>query len=435
MPYNGSGTYTGPSNSWNPAVSATTINPTDWNSTFDDLELALTTALTKDGQTTPTANLPMGGYKHTGVSATSGSASGTEYVAARVAQSGSLNWGGTAGGTADALTLTLTPAAVAYGAGLTIAFKAGAAANTGAVTVNVNSLGAKDVQKNGAALGAGDIAANAFYEIIYDGTAFQISPLAVSFASLAEAKTGTDVLEAVNPAGLSAVAGGPWTDIASASTVNIGAADVLNLRVTGTTTITAFDTIASGLARRLRFAGALTLTHNGTSLILPAGANITTAANDVAVFVSLGSGNWQCVDYLRANGMPLAVATQAQMETATSTAAVVTPGVVQYHPGVAKAWVVFNGTGTPAIRASHNVSSITDNGTGDYTINFTTPFSSANYSWNVNANRGAAGATQLVASAPFTADPTTTALRIVVTSLAGTQTDAEWVSVQVFGDQ
>jgi hypothetical protein len=44
-----------------------------------------------------------------------------------------------------------------------------------------------------------------------------------------------------------------------------------------------------------------------------------------------------------------------------------------------RAWINFNGTGTPAIRASGNVSSITDNGTGDYTINFSTAISDANY--------------------------------------------------------
>ena len=45
-----------------------------------------------------------------------------------------------------------------------------------------------------------------------------------------------------------------------------------------------------------------------------------------------------------------------------------------------KAWVNFNGTGTVAIRASGNVTSVTDNGTGDYTINFTTAMTDANYS-------------------------------------------------------
>lgn len=47
--------------------------------------------------------------------------------------------------------------------------------------------------------------------------------------------------------------------------------------------------------------------------------------------------------------------------------------------GLAKAWVNFNGTGTVAIRASYNVSSITDNGVGDYTVNFTTALADANH--------------------------------------------------------
>ena len=54
--------------------------------------------------------------------------------------------------------------------------------------------------------------------------------------------------------------------------------------------------------------------------------------------------------------------------------------------GLAKAWVNFNGTGTVAIRASFNVSSITDNGTGDYTINFTTAMPDANYAFSAGTN-------------------------------------------------
>ena len=49
-------------------------------------------------------------------------------------------------------------------------------------------------------------------------------------------------------------------------------------------------------------------------------------------------------------------------------------------PTEVKVWVNFNGTGTPAIRASFNVSSITDDGTGIYTINFTTALTDVNYS-------------------------------------------------------
>lgn len=95
---------------------------------------------------------------------------------------------------------------------------------------------------------------------------------------------------------------GAWTDTASASTVNIGAVNSRNIAITGTTTITAFDTVASGTYRRLKFGGILTLTHNGTSLILPGAANITTAAGDTGEFVSLGAGNWICVDFQRASG-------------------------------------------------------------------------------------------------------------------------------------
>jgi hypothetical protein len=87
------------------------------------------------------------------------------------------------------------------------------------------------------------------------------------------------------------------SDIASATTTDIGAATGEFVDVTGTTTITGLGTIAAGIVRTVRFTGALTLTHNGTSLILPRAANMTTAANQVFQFRSLGSGNWICVGY------------------------------------------------------------------------------------------------------------------------------------------
>lgn len=77
------------------------------------------------------------------------------------------------------------------------------------------------------------------------------------------------------------------------------------ITITGTTTITSLGTANSGIVRRLVFTTALQITHNATSLILPGAANITTAAGDVAEFVSLGSGNWRCLYYSRANGLSL----------------------------------------------------------------------------------------------------------------------------------
>ncbi len=73
----------------------------------------------------------------------------------------------------------------------------------------------------------------------------------------------------------------------------------------------------------------------------------------------------------------VAPAAQSDQETATSTTLAVTPGRQHFHPSAAKAWVKCGVTGN--ILASRNVSSITDTGTGDMVVNFTTSFSSANY--------------------------------------------------------
>jgi hypothetical protein len=117
---------------------------------------------------------------------------------------------------------------------------------------------------------------------------------------------GQAVIPALPLAGGTMTGAANWAtpvSLASAATVAIGAAASNNVTITGTTTITAFDTIAAGAHRTLTFSGALTLTHNSTSLILPGGINITTANGDAAEFVSLGSGNWRCVDYTRANAV------------------------------------------------------------------------------------------------------------------------------------
>lgn len=90
--------------------------------------------------------------------------------------------------------------------------------------------------------------------------------------------------------------------IASATTCDLGSKDSQSLSVTGTTTITGLGTVSEGIRKKVFFAGALTLTHNATSLILPGGASITTAAGDTAEFESEGSGNWRCLWYTRASG-------------------------------------------------------------------------------------------------------------------------------------
>lgn len=101
--------------------------------------------------------------------------------------------------------------------------------------------------------------------------------------------------------------------IASAATTDIGAATGNFVQVTGTTAITSLGTVQAGTRRIVEFTGALTLTHNDASLILPGAADITTAAGDVAGFVSLGSGNWKCTGYLRADGTAVVSAERQQV--------------------------------------------------------------------------------------------------------------------------
>lgn len=94
--------------------------------------------------------------------------------------------------------------------------------------------------------------------------------------------------------------------VASATTTDLGAAIGPYLHITGTTTITGLGTVAAGTIKFVVFDGILTFTHNATSLILPTGANITTAAGDAAILLSEGSGNWRCLSYNRKDGTSVA---------------------------------------------------------------------------------------------------------------------------------
>ena len=110
--------------------------------------------------------------------------------------------------------------------------------------------------------------------------------------------------------------------------------------------------------------------------------------------------------------------------------------------GSAKAWVNFNGTGTVAIRASYNVSSITDNGSGDYTVNFATAMPDANYSYGYSLAYDTTGGTPTNYTAlctkqgVFTTFNTTTGCRIYTCYMAdggsGGPRDTEVVRINVF---
>jgi hypothetical protein len=461
MSRNGSGTYNLLTNSWNPATNGVSATAVDWQNLINDVASALTQSLSADGQTPMTGNLNAGNNKLTGLAA--GSATGD-----------SLRW--------EQL------------------FSQGQPAN-----------------------------------------------------------------------------------LASAATTDIGAQNTVLLNITGTTTITSFGTNYNG-PRYLRFDGVLTLTHNATTLILPGGANITTAAGDSAIVVPNGTpaNGWRVVGYQRNSGSlfasgagqttaaltdaglrgatlrlsdtgnsvgaggailfanaqsdaansvgyaaikgllsdggnntsggiafstrnatsDIALTTRMTMNPDGSFGIGVVPSAGRLHvsqgtgtaifgttggaggyggsfentdggttkfvraagagsngvfsagvgansfmflstsgdrtsviPGgttllpefQCRAWVNFNGTGTVAIRASGNVSSITDNGTGDYTVNFTTAMTDTNYAQlgstqrNTSAN---ATAVHITCNTHSSATARSTGSVRVVTSVAGTGTEA-----------
>lgn len=230
MPRDGSGGYNRVTGT--PYVANTTIDEKIVNNEMADLGAEIANSLSKNGQTVPTANLPMAGYKHTGV----GNATARDsYAALGQVQDGAAVYAA-AGGTGDALTLTLSPAPAAYAAGQEFRFKA-TATNTGAATIDVNSLGAKSIKRDGSsALAAGDITTGQMYSIRYDGTNFQLlnastfvtqavsdsttKPATTAFvmnqtandlrqgivelATDAEAQTATDTSRALTPANLKA---------------------------------------------------------------------------------------------------------------------------------------------------------------------------------------------------------------------------------------
>lgn len=196
---------------------------------------------------------------------------------------------GTTSGSKNAQTASVSPAnPTALAAGQIFYFIAGFT-NDSALTLNFNSLGVKNALKPGAgapvACTGGEVVAGGLYSVVYDGTQFQLQ----NFYNALQSFTGAKVV------------------LPSGAAVQIGAAQAYEIEITGTTTITAFDSVVAGTFRFVEFDGVLTLTHNATSLILPTGANITTAAGDTCCFLSEGSGNWRCFNYQRANGQPLAL--------------------------------------------------------------------------------------------------------------------------------
>lgn len=206
---------------------------------------------------------------------------------------GSIMVTGTDGGAANAYTLTSTPALIGYTTRMIAVFSP-TIDNTGAATLNISGLGVRNLRSvSGGALLAGELVAGIVYAAFYNGTEFRLLSITkgyadqLAFSAALPAQTLGFLISSGTVASWSTTFTGfavnevKGANIASAGTVNLTTATGNYVHVTGTTTITGF-TIPQGAERMVVFDGVLTLT-NGANLLLPTGANITTAAGDVAI--------------------------------------------------------------------------------------------------------------------------------------------------------
>lgn len=184
MPRDGSGNFTLVSG--NPVVTNTVISSSGWaNPTMSDFAAGLTQSLSRDGQTTPTANLTMGNFRLLALAAAT---TRTDATNAGQIQDGGLTTLSSVSGT-DTITASTAPAITVYTAGQTFDFIAAGANATNVVTININGLGAKAVMKIGSTglvqLSPGDLVSTLTVRVRYDGTQFQVISLLATSSTIA----------------------------------------------------------------------------------------------------------------------------------------------------------------------------------------------------------------------------------------------------------
>jgi hypothetical protein len=303
MSYNGSGTFL-INTAGQPVVANTVISATVFNALTADLATGLSTAITKDGQTTITANIPFASNKITGLGA------GT--LASDAAQLGQVQSTAakliTVSGT-DTITGTMSPTLTAYAAGQLFYFVA-AGANTTTVTLNVDGLGAKAVTRDGStALAAGDINSGEVVVVIYDGTRFQMINAANSFGNTTINGTLTvtgntglqanvSITSALSVGGVFAVTGnaGFQANVSITSALSVGGV----FAVTGASTLTSAS-ISTG-----------NLTFSGTAQRITGDMSTATVSNAVLFQTSTTNGT------TRVTAIPNGTSAQAQFTALNS---------------------------------------------------------------------------------------------------------------------
>ena len=279
MPRNGSGTYTSPSGTFNPAVVNAPATAADYNTLRADYETAISNSIATNGETTVVANLPMAGFRHTGV----GNASArTMYAAAGQVQDGSLTYVVDTGA-ADAYVMTLVPAVTAYVVGQLFGTKIANTNTTTTPTLAVNGLTAGLIKwADGSAPVAGDILINAemLFQVasVTTGTpVFHIQTLA-NFTGTGKVAKSISPAFTGSPTAPTQTAGDNSTKLAT--TAYVDANTVPRSYLAGLTLSAAGSTATFGIA-----AGQATDSTNVSTLLLASAYTKTTSA------WAVGSGN------------------------------------------------------------------------------------------------------------------------------------------------
>ena len=318
MSYNGSGTFL-INTAGQPVVSGTVISSTAFNALTADLATGLSTAITKDGQTTVTANIPMSTYKFTGLGA--GSAA-TDSANLSQVQSTVTKLLTSVSGT-DTITAVGAPVVAAYAAGQMFYFVA-AGDNTGAVTLNIDSLGAKAVTRDGSvALAAGDIKSGEVVVVVYDGTRFQVVS---QLNSAGDARfANVSIASSLYVGGVATIVGnaGFSANVSITSALSVGGAAT----ITGATTVGGALTLSGGTANGVLYLNGSKAATSGSALVFD-GTNLGIGTSSpgtklevfnagdayVRITGNIASGNWAGVQFYRNGGSVVNARIDAQTE-------------------------------------------------------------------------------------------------------------------------